>query len=274
MSFKKQAALLLGAACLSIVLVLSWKHLNKKGASIPEPDLSALATNMSWDKVLENEISQVSLPETILTVKEGRIDIPHKDTASLRHSVEFCKQNSYTGIAAFFQQELAGVSDQPADWEQAGHSIYTYAVGMEDTLRRDFLMAEAIRCFDVVLKHDENNKQATLYKGLALADRRETMMLAVPFLLTVVRSDSTNIIAQYTLGLLAIESGQLDKALVRFQKLISLQPSNAEYHYQAARVEEMLGNKEAALEHYNKSLELTEDPAIQARLKEIIKQLK
>lgn len=274
MSYKTQVALLLGAACLFIVVVLGWNNLNKEGATIELAQSAPQEFSVNWEQTLSNELTLLSIPESILKMKEGALFIEHKDTASLRKSVEFSIQNNFQSIAAYIQLQLAETTSKLGDWNLAGQYIYTYAIQMQDTSRRDFLMAEAIRCFDQVLSTDNTHRQATLYKGLALADKRESMMLAVPLLLQVVRQDSTNILAHYTLGMLAIESGQLDKALNRFEKLISLQPSNAEYHFQAARSMELMGNKEMAIAYYEKSLKLTSNPEIQEQLKEIIKQLK
>lgn len=274
MSSTKQVALLLGAACLLIVVVLSWNNLNRSGAQIEAAAPAPRSFEIDWNQTLGNELAVLQIPESIIKLDDGVLSIAHDDTASLRNSLEFSNQNNYRSIAAYFQLQLAEKIQSSREWELAGQSIYTYAVQMQDTLRRDFLMAEAIRCFDQVLEKSPENRSATLYKGLALADRRESMMLAVPLLLQVVREDSANVLANYTLGMLAIESGQLDKALNRFEKLISLQPSNAEYHFQAARTSEMMGNKEIALNYYRASLELTSNPQIQEQLQEIIKQLK
>ncbi|MHB1278386.1 MAG: tetratricopeptide repeat protein [Bacteroidia bacterium] len=274
MSFKTQVALLLGAACLFIVIVLSLNNLNKEGAMIDGPKTTPSELTLGWEKTLENELKLLSIPESILKIEKGNLLITHEDTSSLRKSVEFSIQNNYFSIAAYLQLQMAKKTDHINDWNLAGQYIYTYAVQMQDTSRRDFLMGEAMYCFDKILEKEPDNRQATLYKGLALADKRETMMLSIPLLLKVVREDSTNILAQYTLGMLAIESGQYDKALNRFEKLISLQPSNAEYHFQAARTHELMGNKEQALIYYTKSLELTQNPEIQEQLKEIINQLK
>lgn len=274
MNSTKQVALLLGAACLFIVVVLSWNNLNRSGAQIETTVLAPRSFDIGWDQTLGNELSVLQIPESIIKLEDGKLKIAHDDTTSLRNSLEFSIQNNYRSIAAYFQLQLAEKIQSTKEWELAGQSVYTYAVQMQDTMRRDFLMAEAMRCFDQVLEKNPSNRSATLYKGLALADKRESMMMAVPLLLQVVREDTANILANYTLGMLAIESGQLDKALNRFEKLISLQPSNAEYHFQAARTSEMMGNKELALNYYRASLELTSNPQIQEQLKEIIKQLK
>jgi tetratricopeptide (TPR) repeat protein len=175
--------------------------------------------------------------------------------------------------AARYELLLAEATGESSQWNRAGDAIYRSALNEADTTIRDFLMREAIACFDTVLQADKNNFQATLFKGLALADKRETMMHGVPLLLQAVRKDPDNIPANYTLALLAIESGQLDKALSRFQKLISLQPSNPEYYYQAGRVYEKSGMKDQALIHYRKSLELSKDEKTRELIRQTIDQI-
>lgn len=274
MTFKTQAALLLGGACLFLVVGLAWNNLNRKGAVLPEATTPAPSGNMNWEKVLASVLESGNIPQSILKMEGGKIRVPFSDSASLRHSVEFSRQNDLLNLAAYFQIQLAENTGFQSDWELAGQYLYTLAVQTADTLRRDFIMHEAIRSFDHVLEKDEQNKVAMLYKGMALADRKETMMNGVPLLLGVVREDPDNVLANYTLGILGIESGQYDKALLRFEKLISLQPSNAEYHFQAARVCELMGEREKALEYYGKSMELTDDPQVREQLKAIIQQLK
>jgi len=45
----------------------------------------------------------------------------------------------------------------------------------------------------------------------------------------VIDRDSNNIAAIYQLGIMSIESGQTEKAVKRFEKLLLLQPENQEY---------------------------------------------
>ena len=60
-------------------------------------------------------------------------------------------------------------------------------------------------------------------------------------LLAVSRKDTNNIRANYYLALFAIESGQLEKAEKRFEKLILLQPEIQEYEKRLADVRKQLG---------------------------------
>ncbi len=60
-------------------------------------------------------------------------------------------------------------------------------------------------------------------------------------LLAVVRQDPDNVKANYHLGLFSIESGQLEKAEKRFEKLVLLQPENQEYQKLLSDIRSQLG---------------------------------
>lgn len=274
MNSKKQAALLLGVGCLLLVVALSWNNLNRRGASIEKAETPFREIAMTWPGLLSNELKTESIPESILKLENDSLIVAFPELEDLRKSLTFASQNKFQGTASYLQYLIAQQTNEVNEWNLAGQYAYSFAVQVQDTIRRDFLMQESIRFFDKVLETETENKMALLYKGLALADRRETMMNAVPLLLQVVRSDSNNILANYTLGMLSLESGQLDKSLARFEKLIYLQPSNAEYNFQAARSHELMGNKTEALKYYNRALELSKSPEIQAQLKDIINNLK
>ena len=57
----------------------------------------------------------------------------------------------------------------------------------------------------------------------------------------VLELDSNNIEATYQLGLLSIQSNQLEKAEIRFKKLILLQPENQEYKNLYDDIQKKLG---------------------------------
>ena len=62
-------------------------------------------------------------------------------------------------------------------------------------------------------------------------------------LLAVVKKDSNNVNALKYLGLFALESGQLEKAEKRYEKLVLLQPENQEYKNKLQEIREELEHK-------------------------------
>lgn len=70
---------------------------------------------------------------------------------------------------------------------------------------------------------------ANYKKGLADGDMNFAMTQGIFKLRDVLKQDPDNVRALYHMGLLSIESGQFDKAIERFEKLILLRPENQEF---------------------------------------------
>lgn len=93
------------------------------------------------------------------------------------------------------------------------------------------------------------------------AVQSEDPMSGIQELLSIVRQDSTQLDAQYYLGLFSIQTGQFEKAVNRFEKVITFVglKKYPDARYQLSMCLEKLGKTEAAIEQLE--LYLTEiDP--------------
>jgi len=104
----------------------------------------------------------------------------------------------------------------------------------------------------------------------------ENPMSGIQDLLAIVKQDSTQIDAQYYLGLFSIQTGQFEKAVNRFEKVITFAglKKYPNTRYQLAACLEELGKKEASLEQlevYLSEIEPSEVDEIEAVEKEIIR---
>ena len=89
---------------------------------------------------------------------------------------------------------------------------------------------------------DEVVKQAviSIEEGKKTGDMSAVMNQGIMKLRAVNKVDSNHLGAIYQLGIFSIESGQLQKALKRFEKLVLLQPENQEYQKKLAEIRERL----------------------------------
>jgi tetratricopeptide (TPR) repeat protein len=104
-------------------------------------------------------------------------------------------------------------------------------------------------------------------------DPQQTMK-GIQELLSVVKKDSTNMKAQFVLGVGGFVSGQLDKAIERFTKVIKAQPDNLEAIAFLADSYAAKGDKENAVKWYNISKRLANNPDYSKEVDERIKMLK
>lgn len=91
------------------------------------------------------------------------------------------------------------------------------------------------------LDEDIDLALANIEKGKSSGDMSLVMNEGIMKLLAVTKKDSNNIRAIYYLGFFSLESGQLQKAEKRFEKLISLQPQNEEYRNTLQEIRNQIG---------------------------------
>ncbi|HVE61707.1 MAG TPA: tetratricopeptide repeat protein, partial [Chitinophagaceae bacterium] len=89
----------------------------------------------------------------------------------------------------------------------------------------------------------------------------------------VAEKDSTNVYALMTLGEASVLSGQSDKAIERFQKIVELQADNLEAILSLADIYEREKNKEEAVKWYRRSLPLINIPGLREEVEIRIKEL-
>lgn len=109
--------------------------------------------------------------------------------------------------------------------------------------------------------------------GKQTADAQQTM-LGIQELLSVVRKDSTNMQAQFVLGVGGAVSGQYDKAIERFKKVMAAEPNNAEAAAFLGDTYAATGNNAEAIKWYNVSKRLVNNPAYSTEVDARIKSLK
>ena len=111
------------------------------------------------------------------------------------------------------------------------------------------LQSKSEELFLIVLEKDPKNLEAL--NNLALVDiyRKEDVMTGVGRLKKVIELDKNNENALFQLGILSIKSGQTEKAIERFEKLVSLHPQNKEYHKNLALLYNQNGDTQKAEKH-------------------------
>jgi len=82
----------------------------------------------------------------------------------------------------------------------------------------------------------------------------------------VAERDPHNMYAQMMLGIGGVMTGQFDKAIDRFKKVIDHQPGNLEAILNLAEAYEQKGDKGSAIQWYERSKQLIKNPEIQKEL--------
>ena len=94
---------------------------------------------------------------------------------------------------------------------------------------------------DADLDEVVNQAISNIEKGRADGDMMLVMNGGIMKLKAVLERDPENVKAINQLGVMSVESGQLEKAEKRFEKLVLLQPENQEYAERLSEIQSKLG---------------------------------
>jgi tetratricopeptide (TPR) repeat protein len=81
-------------------------------------------------------------------------------------------------------------------------------------------------------------------------------MEGITILRELIAKDSNNVDAQYYLGLFSVRSGQIDKAMNRFRKVLDLRPDDIRYQIEIGYQLFMLDSTEGAMRCFDRALQL------------------
>ncbi len=81
-------------------------------------------------------------------------------------------------------------------------------------------------------------------------------MEGITILRELIAKDSNNVDAQYYLGLFSVRSGQLDKAMNRFQKVLQIRPDDIRYQIEIGYQMFMLDSMDRAMSCFSRALQI------------------
>jgi tetratricopeptide (TPR) repeat protein len=175
--------------------------------------------------------------------------------------------------AHYFSRVASKINDENS-WFNAGLKFYEFAATCEDTSMQIYASKEAINAFEKVISLNENNVEAKNALAICYIQNDLDIMKGVQLLKDVTRRDSNNIEANYTLGMLSMRSGQVDKAVTRFETLVRIQPMNPEFHYYLGEAYSQMGKKMDAIKSFETFKTLVPDENAKKNIEITINNLK
>ncbi|QJD96697.1 tetratricopeptide repeat protein [Mucilaginibacter robiniae] len=224
-----------------------------------------------------------------LSVKINELEAQLKKASSAQAKLDLQKQlaQQWDAVnqpapAAFYYQEVAQSSNTFNDWLSAGNRFNDAFKFSQDTTVQPAFVVNAIQAFKKARALDEKNMDAESGLGIAYVNQTSlgmpdpeggSPMQGIQLLLDVVGKDPSNRNANLNLGQFAMKSGQYQKAVDRFKKMIAQKPELEPYFYLAESYKQ-LGMKAEAIDAYEKCKDLMPDQVFQQRINEYIKELK
>jgi lipopolysaccharide biosynthesis regulator YciM len=238
----------------------------KIGNNTPAPMAGATAPHMHSASV-----------DSILTAAHQHISSKGKETISaIEHQIESIKDsltmspvllklaqawqtNNHPTVAAYYTSLSAKLENSEKNLTFAAQ-FFLDRIGEDSSESVQMWDAEqAMDCFQRVLKINPDNDSATIGLAMGLVFTGQTMQ-GVQLLRGITQKDSTNIPANQILGQLAIQSGQFDKAIKRFETILSVDAKNTEAMYFLAEAYKSKGDKAKAIQMFEQCKKAVNKP--------------
>jgi len=278
---KTQIFLSVGALLLVIALFLLPKVVvdNEESASVQNPDESAAPTS-SLDSVDLHNSALAPESESLVNILRENInnsDDNKKIVIFADSLADVFKKHNLLDSAAKY---LAVAADKNATFERfkiAGDAYYeAFTFAMDASKAND--LAEKSRSYYTKAKETgSGDKKEVLDMDANMAMTyiaSSNPMKGIGMLTEILEKDSEHEAAIFNLGILSIQSTQYDKAVERFEKLVSLYPDNLQAQFYLGLSYMESGDKRKARKQFEKVKELDSDPEVQATVDSYLEEIK
>jgi tetratricopeptide (TPR) repeat protein len=286
---KRQQYLVAGTGVLLLLVLYIF------GNSVPPQHKSEAAAGGAQGA---SPVKSVGLQE-ILQASQARLTpaqlsyVNRLQASVVRGDVNAQQINADRQLAAFWKDSVqdgyllyAHYSGEAAKLENSEKSL-TFAAqlflqglrGQDNPALKGWMATSAKELFEKALELNPENDSTKVGLGASYifgsqADNPTEVMQGIQRILEVAHRDSTNMYAQFMLGLGGIESGQFDRAIDRLTTVVRHQPANIEAILLLAEVHQQKGNKAEAIKWYDAAKKLISNPEMLQAIDQRLKALK
>jgi tetratricopeptide (TPR) repeat protein len=246
------------------------------------PETSAAGKTLDFAKLKEGVFAQLSTDrQQYITGLENNVkrgDVKAQQIKAYHSLSAFWKDTVANPLLHYHYAALASELDNTEkSLTFAAHSILAYLPYAHNMEEQVWLANKGKQLFDKALVLNSTNDSSQIGLGGCImygAASTEGPMAGILKVRAVAEKDSTNLFAQYMLGVGGVVSGQYDKAALRFEKVANAQPNNLEVWFKLAEAYELARQTEKAIACYQQIESKVEVPEMKAEIQKRIEQLK
>ena len=177
-------------------------------------------------------------------------------------------------IAAYYSEKLAEKENSAETWLRAGNRYYYAVQFIKDKSEIPALYQSAAKCFEKSIVISPDNVDAKIMLASCYIEGSDNPMEGIKKLKEIEKTDSNNLKLQLTFAFFSVKSGQLDKAINRFNNVLKIDSNYIEAYLHLADAYEQLDNKIKTIEMLEKYSAKTTDPTAKIEINKYIQQLK
>jgi tetratricopeptide (TPR) repeat protein len=270
---KTQITVIAGSVVLIVLLLFANTKLpdNKAEVKMSEhagPNKIAMTTLLDSAKRALNANQKAVMNK----LEEATKSSPDKKTA-FENIINQWDSLRQPAVAAYYMEQAAMVSPNEKNWDEAGKRYYA-ATRFVKEANRPLLYSKAMMCFEKTLELNPKNVDAKINLAACYVEGSQDPMKGIGMLREVEKTDSNNVNLQLNFAFFSEKSGQWDRAIARFQKVLKIQPDFIEAYLHLADAYQQKGDKAKAIEALEKYVTLVDDVTIKTEIKDYINKLK
>lgn len=227
------------------------------GLNLPEPaNFDSLLVDAK-KKLSPAAQAEISKQENSVT----RGDVKEQQILAYEALGKLWQQNKNRPVAAHYFGKSGKLENSQKKLNFAAH-LFSEELHEERNPRiRQWMAEEAIACFQQSIELNPDNDTTRIDLADVYINGTGETMKGIQQLLSIVRRDSTNIPANMILGRMAVESGQLDKAIQRGNTILSVDKDNVEAYWFLAEAYRRKNDIPKAKELLNTAKKIVNNPA-------------
>lgn len=134
----------------------------------------------------------------------------------------------YPGISAVYAEDIAEIVKTEESWSIAGTTYALCVKNTEDQKEREFCSKRAIKAFEKSISINPDNIDNRINLAICYVDNplQDNPMQGILMLRDLNTKYPENVAVLNQLGKLAIQTNQIDKALVRLEAAYAIEPEN------------------------------------------------
>ncbi len=197
-----------------------------------------------------------------------------KDTKAFDSIARFWDVQKRPDLAAWFIESAARQDNSAEVWKKAGNRYYYAVQFISDKTEVPVLYQSAIRCFEKAVKLDPADTDSRIMMASCYVEGSADPMKGIGMLREIEKTDSNNVKLNMSLAFFSVKSGQLDRAITRFNKVLRADSTFIEAYLHLADVYEQKQDTENTIQMLQKYAAKTPEATAKAEINRYIEQLK
>ncbi len=177
-------------------------------------------------------------------------------------------------LASLYLEQQAKKENKAARWFKAGNRYYYAVQFSKDQTEIPILYQCAMRCFSKGLELEPNNTDGRIMLASCYVEGSSDPMEGIGRLRQIEKTDSNNVKLQLTFAFFSVKSGQLDRAITRFKKVLNVDSTYIEAYLHLADAYEQQGDTQQTIKALEAYAARTPELTARTEINKYVQQLK